>query len=132
MGNYLSTFGVLLLCTQYRALALRRQASQDPLTGLLNRRGFMDHCVTMARQGALVVLDLDDFKQINRSPRSRDRGQGAGGGGSLSCRPAGSGGQPLRRGRVCAAIARAGPLAQQARCEQIRQGIETLELKGSG
>jgi hypothetical protein len=36
MGNYLSTFGVLLLCTQYRALALRRQASQDPLTGRPN------------------------------------------------------------------------------------------------
>jgi len=62
MGNYLSTFGVLLLCTQYRALALRRQASQDPLTGLLNRRGFMERCATAPKQGALVVLDLDDFK----------------------------------------------------------------------
>ena len=30
MGNYLSTFQVLLLCTQYRALALRRQASGIP------------------------------------------------------------------------------------------------------
>lgn len=67
MGNYLSTFGVLLLCTQYRALALRQQASHDPLTGLLNRRGFMEQLKQQkwGDSGALAVLDIDDFKQIN-------------------------------------------------------------------
>ncbi|WP_421237069.1 GGDEF domain-containing protein [Aeromonas jandaei] len=67
MGSYLSTFGVLLLCTQYRALALHQQASHDPLTGLLNRRGFMDQLKQqkLGDGGALAVLDIDDFKQIN-------------------------------------------------------------------
>lgn len=67
MGSYLSTFGVLLLCTQYRALALRQQASQDPLTGLLNRRGFMAYLSKnrIGSGGALAVLDIDDFKLIN-------------------------------------------------------------------
>ncbi len=67
MGSYLSTFGVLLLCTQYRALALRQQASHDPLTGLLNRRGFMEQLKQQkwGDSGALAVLDIDDFKQIN-------------------------------------------------------------------
>ena len=130
MGNYLSTFGVLLLCTQYRALALRRQASQDPLTGLLNRRGFMDHCVTMARQGALVVLDLDDFKQINdrHGHETGDRVLEAVGrylAGQRDLVASRFGGEEF-----VLLLPERDPLAQQARCEQIRQGIETLELKG--
>ncbi|WP_324050159.1 GGDEF domain-containing protein [Aeromonas caviae] len=130
MGNYLSTFGVLLLCTQYRALALRRQASQDPLTGLLNRRGFMDHCVTMARQGALVVLDLDDFKQINdrHGHETGDRVLEAVGrylAGQRDLVASRFGGEEF-----VLLLPERDPLAQQARCEQIRQGIETLGLKG--
>src|SRR5699024_1314101 len=64
---YLSTFGVLLLCNQYRALALRQQASHDSLTGVLNRRGFMEQMGArrIGEFGALAVLDLDDFKQVN-------------------------------------------------------------------
>lgn len=52
--------------------SLRRLAVTDPLTGLLNRSGFlaaaMREQAMAARTGSpltLVVLDLDDFKQIN-------------------------------------------------------------------
>ena len=130
MGNYLSTFGVLLLCTQYRALALRRQASQDPLTGLLNRRGFMERCVTAPKQGALVVLDLDDFKQINdrHGHEAGDRVLAA-----VGAYLAGQGDLVASRfgGEEFVLLLPEGDaLAQQARCEQIRQGIATLPLDG--
>jgi diguanylate cyclase (GGDEF)-like protein len=53
---------------------LRRQASYDPLTGLLNRRGISKHLLqalshadrTGRRAGALIV-DLDRFKAMNDS-----------------------------------------------------------------
>jgi diguanylate cyclase (GGDEF)-like protein len=52
--------------------SLRRQADTDPLTGLLNRGGFLtaanrEHAIAQ-RTGTpltLAVLDLDGFKQIN-------------------------------------------------------------------
>jgi diguanylate cyclase (GGDEF)-like protein/PAS domain S-box-containing protein len=51
---------------------LRRLADHDALTGLLNRRGFMDGLHRELRRmdrrgeyGALLVLDLDDFKLVN-------------------------------------------------------------------
>ena len=51
---------------------LKSMAMTDPLTGLLNRRGFEEQLrritATAARHGqggALVYLDLDDFKPIN-------------------------------------------------------------------
>jgi diguanylate cyclase (GGDEF)-like protein len=52
--------------------SLRRQADTDPLTGLLNRGGFLaaaerEHAIAQ-RSGnplTLAVLDLDGFKQIN-------------------------------------------------------------------
>jgi len=57
------------------ALALgreRRYALTDPLTGLLNRRGFeieLERALERAREGrnplCLWVLDFDDFKQVN-------------------------------------------------------------------
>jgi diguanylate cyclase (GGDEF)-like protein len=53
---------------------LERQASQDSLTGLGNRRRFEeDLAAAMARSrrggstGALLMLDLDDFKRVNDS-----------------------------------------------------------------
>jgi diguanylate cyclase (GGDEF)-like protein len=53
---------------------LERQASQDALTGLSNRRRFEeDLAAAMARSrrdratGALLMLDLDRFKQVNDS-----------------------------------------------------------------
>ncbi|MES2524771.1 MAG: sensor domain-containing diguanylate cyclase [Gemmatimonadota bacterium] len=58
-----------LLTAQY---ALRLHIVQDPLTGLLNRRGFADeaqrHVAQAARTGApfmIAALDLDGFKRIN-------------------------------------------------------------------
>jgi diguanylate cyclase (GGDEF)-like protein len=52
--------------------SLRRQADTDPLTGLLNRNGFLaaalrEHAIAQ-RSGnrlTLAMLDLDGFKQIN-------------------------------------------------------------------
>ena len=52
--------------------SLRRQADTDPLTGLLNRNGFLaaalrEHAIALRSNNrlTLVVLDLDGFKQIN-------------------------------------------------------------------
>jgi diguanylate cyclase (GGDEF)-like protein len=57
-----------------RMQELERQASQDTLTGLSNRRRFEeDLAAAMARSrrdgstGALLMLDLDRFKQVNDS-----------------------------------------------------------------
>ncbi|MCH7371082.1 MULTISPECIES: sensor domain-containing diguanylate cyclase [Aeromonas] len=132
MGNYLSTFGVLLLCTQYRALALRQQASQDPLTGLLNRRGFMARCAKASRRGALVVLDLDDFKQINdrHGHEAGDRVLAAVGtylAGQRDLVASRFGGEEF-----VLLLPQVEATAQQARCEQIRQGVATLALDGIG
>ena len=51
---------------------LRHMADHDPLTGLLNRRSFEPElgrqCVQVTRygpEGALIVLDVDHFKQVN-------------------------------------------------------------------
>jgi diguanylate cyclase (GGDEF)-like protein len=50
----------------------RREAATDPLTGLANRRRFMEQLTIEAsrrsrsgRPVAVIVADLDDFKQIN-------------------------------------------------------------------
>jgi diguanylate cyclase (GGDEF)-like protein len=57
-----------------RMQELEREAGQDPLTGLKNRRRFEQELqVAMARgrregtTGALLMLDLDHFKQVNDS-----------------------------------------------------------------
>ena len=51
---------------------LERSAESDPLTGLLNRRGFeraFEHDLERARRSetplAVVICDLDEFKQVN-------------------------------------------------------------------
>jgi diguanylate cyclase (GGDEF)-like protein/PAS domain S-box-containing protein len=53
---------------------LRYQANHDPLTGLANRRAFLDSLETALVRaadggagGALLLLDLDDFKDVNDS-----------------------------------------------------------------
>ncbi|MDI3277023.1 EAL domain-containing protein [Arthrobacter sp. AL08] len=66
----------------FRHRLLRRLARTDDLTGLLNRRAFHDDCVQRLaaaagaaaagagagkRSGALLLLDLDRFKEINDS-----------------------------------------------------------------
>lgn len=44
--------------------ALARLAMHDPLTGLLNRRGFLA-CLAETARGSVVVVDLDEFKAVN-------------------------------------------------------------------
>ena len=51
---------------------LRHMADHDPLTGLLNRRSFDPelerqclHVTRYGAEGALIVLDVDDFKSVN-------------------------------------------------------------------
>lgn len=75
---YLGTavlLGVLVLLATVLHLSLRerrrllRQAQTDPLTGLLNRSSTVE-CVTdwltgSGCHGALMMLDLDNFKEIN-------------------------------------------------------------------
>lgn len=67
VAGYLTPVGVLLLCIQHHTLALRQQATHDPLTGLYNRRGLHQRMRTLMERAPLVVamMDLDDFKQIN-------------------------------------------------------------------
>ena len=63
---------VLVWSRHERMQELALQASQDPLTGLKNRRRFEEELRTeLARShrygvaGALLMLDLDHFKQVN-------------------------------------------------------------------
>lgn len=64
---------LLLVLDRRRLLALERtRATTDPLTGLLNHRGFTEalqvECARSARHGhalSVAYLDLDDFKRVN-------------------------------------------------------------------
>jgi diguanylate cyclase (GGDEF)-like protein len=63
---------VLVWSRNEKMQELRLQASQDPLTGLKNRRRFGEDLRTeLARSrredtvGAVLMLDLDNFKQVN-------------------------------------------------------------------
>lgn len=66
-----TTWSICLVLGQLSE-SLRRQADTDPLTGLLNRNGFVaaanrEHAIAQ-RTGApltIAVLDLDGFKQVN-------------------------------------------------------------------
>jgi diguanylate cyclase (GGDEF)-like protein len=63
---------ILVWSRNERMQELKREAGQDPLTGLKNRRRFEEDLqMAMARgrregaTGALLMLDLDHFKQVN-------------------------------------------------------------------
>jgi diguanylate cyclase (GGDEF)-like protein len=65
---------VLIWSRNERMRELKREASQDPLTGLKNRRRFEEDLHReLARShregstGALLMLDLDNFKRVNDS-----------------------------------------------------------------
>jgi diguanylate cyclase (GGDEF)-like protein len=67
-------FGFLLLCKQKDDAMMRRLATIDSLTGMLNRRAFFEHADSARQAGmrlrkptALLMLDIDHFKQLNDS-----------------------------------------------------------------
>jgi diguanylate cyclase (GGDEF)-like protein len=67
IGRLVVTFGEVRLLSHSRQLALT-----DELTGLANRRAFYEHVETYLaghadERGALLLLDLDRFKDINDS-----------------------------------------------------------------
>lgn len=52
-------------------LRLESLADHDPLTGLLNRRGFsaaFEFVQSTGRDGVLALIDVDDFKKVNDAP----------------------------------------------------------------
>lgn len=54
----------LVLHVDRRQAEPATEAATDPLTGLLNRRGF-DHQRAAAAPGAVLVIDIDHFKAVN-------------------------------------------------------------------
>jgi diguanylate cyclase (GGDEF)-like protein len=65
-------FILLAMVKERLELAQRRQALTDPLTGLPNRRAFFERGGAMLQSGArgardcaIVLFDLDGFKQVN-------------------------------------------------------------------
>jgi len=59
-------FHTLLIENYVAQFANKRQASQDPLTGVLNRRGMNEALAAAANQHfTLFAMDLDGFKQVN-------------------------------------------------------------------
>jgi diguanylate cyclase (GGDEF)-like protein len=67
-------FGFLLLCKQKDDAMMRRLATVDGLTGMLNRRAFFERAdgarqlaLRLRKPIALLMLDIDHFKQLNDS-----------------------------------------------------------------
>jgi diguanylate cyclase (GGDEF)-like protein len=67
-----AAFIVLVLTQDHKVLVHKTAALTDPLTGVLNRRGFLDNAATLlAIQGkrkapiTVLLFDLDRFKSIN-------------------------------------------------------------------
>lgn len=72
LGSYVAANGRLRNAMVEKTMRLDYLASTDPLTSIANRRAFFEHaqqCLQRAtRTGkpfSLVVIDLNDFKQIN-------------------------------------------------------------------
>jgi diguanylate cyclase (GGDEF)-like protein len=71
-----SATGIVRMILEYESIQqeMAHQARTDPLTGLLNRRAFMDevrrHCARLDREAApatLLYIDMDSFKAVNDS-----------------------------------------------------------------
>ena len=69
-----SATGIVRMILEYEAIQreMAHQARTDPLTGLLNRRAFMEeigrHCNRLDREespGTLLFIDMDSFKAVN-------------------------------------------------------------------
>jgi diguanylate cyclase (GGDEF)-like protein/PAS domain S-box-containing protein len=68
VGNDISVTLVDITQRKLNEHAIRAEALRDPLTGLLNRRGFEAQANEAVREsdiGAVLFLDLNDFKSIN-------------------------------------------------------------------
>lgn len=50
-----------------KVIATRLLADADPLTGLLNRRGFLQAAIGRAQPHLLVLADIDHFKAVNEA-----------------------------------------------------------------
>ncbi|MDP3341163.1 GGDEF domain-containing protein [Frigidibacter sp.] len=64
VGRLMASTNRLILAVDDRIDTERRAAETDPLTGLLNRRGF-DARVNDGAPGAMLMLDIDGFKAVN-------------------------------------------------------------------
>ena len=69
-----NSVGFLLLCKQKDDKLMRRLATVDGLTGMLNRRAFFERAdgarqlaLRLRKPIALLMLDIDHFKQLNDS-----------------------------------------------------------------
>lgn len=54
--------------TQHRIDDLHQAAHEDPLTGILNRRGFLAELAALPverRRGCIAIIDIDYFKRVN-------------------------------------------------------------------
>jgi len=64
IGRLMSNVNALMLDVDAEIDAATRQAETDPLTGLMNRRGF-ERLVPERLVGTVLYIDLDHFKAIN-------------------------------------------------------------------
>jgi diguanylate cyclase (GGDEF)-like protein len=66
-GELLDSVGLAALATNTRINQLRDAAERDLLTGLRNRRGFLDAAAHLrgGTRATLALLDIDFFKRIN-------------------------------------------------------------------
>lgn len=67
-----TVFVIFMLVSERTVTAHRTAASTDPLTGMLNRRGFSEACARMidreakgGRPVTVMIFDIDHFKSIN-------------------------------------------------------------------
>lgn len=63
---------VLIMRMRKKMTVVRKSAEEDPLTGLLNRRGFekslehiLPYCIRNRRRISLLIIDIDNFKKYN-------------------------------------------------------------------
>ncbi len=68
VGNEVAMTLTDITTSMRRQLAAEQRASYDQMTGVLNRRGFVDAAEAMvksASNGVLMFVDLNGFKQVN-------------------------------------------------------------------
>lgn len=63
---------VLLVRMKEKMLYVKKSSEEDPLTGLLNRRGFeknlehiLPNCIRNRNRVSLLIIDIDNFKKYN-------------------------------------------------------------------